>query len=134
MEKRNTIQKKLVMDAVARLASHPTADEVYAEVIRTHPTVSKATVYRNLSSLSEDGRLRHIRMPNGADRFDHCLTEHRHVACVLCGWVRDVPVAEPETLDAEVAHSTGYTGVWHDIVYYGTCPACAAVCRPLATG
>ena len=28
MEKRNTIQKQLVLDAVAQLADHPTADEV----------------------------------------------------------------------------------------------------------
>ena len=73
MEKRNTIQKQLVLDAVFRLANHPTAEEVYAEVARSHPTVSKATVYRNLGSLSEDGLLRHIKMPGGADRFDHML-------------------------------------------------------------
>ena len=66
MEKRNTIQKQLVLDAVFRLANHPTAEEVYAEVARSHPTVSKATVYRNLGSLSEDGLLRHIKMPGGA--------------------------------------------------------------------
>ena len=70
MEKRNTIQKQLVLDAVFRLANHPTAEEVYAEVARSHPSVSKATVYRNLGSLSEDGLLRHIKMPGGADRFD----------------------------------------------------------------
>lgn len=130
MEKRNTIQKRLVMEAVTRLASHPTADEVYAEVVRTHPSVSKATVYRNLGSLSEDGRLRHIRMPNGADRFDHCLTEHRHIACIQCGSVRDVPVTEPDTLDEDVAHGTGYVEVSHDIVFYGVCPGCAAFRAP----
>ena len=49
---------------------------------RSHPTVSKATVYRNLGSLSEDGLLRHIKMPGGADRFDHMLfgtpSHHMH--------------------------------------------------------
>ena len=44
MEKRNTIQKQLVLDAVAQLADHPTADEVYAHIAQKHPTVSKATV------------------------------------------------------------------------------------------
>ena len=68
MEKRNPIQKQLVLDAVFRLANHPTAEEVYAEVARSHPTVSKATVYRNLGSLSEDGLLRHIKMPGKLSR------------------------------------------------------------------
>ena len=79
MEKRNTIQKKLVLDAVLRLADHPTAEQVYAEVVKEHPTVSKATVYRNLNVLSQSGVLRHIPMPDGADRFDHRLTPHAHI-------------------------------------------------------
>ena len=128
MEKRNTIQKKLVLDAVNRLDCHPTADEVYAEVVRTHPTVSKATVYRNLGGLSEEGRLRYIRMPDGANRFDHRLDEHRHIACLCCKRICDVPVMEALSLDEVAARSTGYSNVSHDIVFYGVCPACAA-CR-----
>lgn len=93
MEKRNTIQKQLVLDAVFRLANHPTAEEVYAEVARSHPTVSKATVYRNLGSLSEDGLLRHIKMPGGADRFDHMLLEHHHIICTQCGCFADAPAS-----------------------------------------
>ncbi len=125
-EKRNTIQKKLVLDAVAHLACHPTADEVYAHIVRAHPTVSKATVYRNLGGLSEDGRLRHIRMPDGADRFDHRTDDHRHIVCLCCKGICDVPVMEAQALDEAAAHSTGYCEVSHDIVFYGVCPACAA--------
>lgn len=99
MEKRNTIQKQLVLDAVFRLANHPTAEEVYAEVARSHPTVSKATVYRNLGSLSEDGLLRHIKMPGGADRFDHMLLEHHHIICTRCGCFADAPASGSAALD-----------------------------------
>lgn len=126
MEKRNTIQKQLVLDAVARLRNHPTAEEVYAEVAREHPTVSKATVYRNLSSLAEDGRLRHIAMPGGADRFDHFLAPHRHIECTVCGAFADAPVTNPDALDEHVERETGYSDVTHDIVFHGVCPKCAA--------
>ena len=44
MEKRNTIQKQLVLEAVAQLHNHPTAEQVYAQVVKAHPTISKATV------------------------------------------------------------------------------------------
>ena len=105
MEKRNTIQKQLVLDAVFRLANHPTAEEVYAEVARSHPTVSKATVYRNLGSLSEDGLLRHIKMPGGADRFDHMLLEHHHIICTRCGCFADAPASGSAALDEAVAQA-----------------------------
>lgn len=126
MEKRNTVQKQLVLDAVAKLANHPTADAVYAEVAARHPSISKATVYRNLSSLAQDGRLRHIPMAGGADRFDHCLTEHHHIICENCGAFMDAPLTGAAALDATIELQTGYTAVTHDIVFRGCCPKCSA--------
>lgn len=124
MEKRNTIQKQLVMDAVSRMANHPTAEQVYMEVAHTHPTVSKATVYRNLAGLSSDGLLRRIQMPGGADRFDHRLTAHHHILCTQCGCFMDVPFAQDPALDRAAARATGYQRVTHDIIFCGVCPAC----------
>ena len=125
MEKRNTVQKQLVFEAVSHLKNHPTAEEVYAEVARDHPTVSKATVYRNLASLSEDGKLRHIPMAGGADRFDHFLQPHSHIACVECGALRDTPIQCDQTLDRMAEELTGYRDACHELVFYGVCPACA---------
>ncbi len=125
MEKRNTVQKQLVLEAVQRLQNHPTAEEVYLEVVRSHPTVSKATVYRNLASLSEDGRLRHIPMAGGADRFDHFLAPHSHIACVHCGALADTPIQCDTALNRRVEQLTGYARASHELVFYGLCPACA---------
>lgn len=129
MEKRNTIQKQLVLDAVYALGNHPTAEAVYAQVACKHPSVSKATVYRNLSSLAEDGLLRHIEIPGSADRFDHTLSEHHHIQCTACGCFGDAPVQNPEALDRFVEQKTGYTQVEHDVVFHGLCPGCAAGCK-----
>ena len=51
---RNTIQRQLVLSAVRQLQNHPTADEVYQEVQKNCPTISRATVYRNLKLLAEE--------------------------------------------------------------------------------
>ncbi len=125
MEKRNTIQKKLVLDAVLRLADHPTAEQVYAEVVKEHPTVSKATVYRNLNGLSQSGVLRHIPMPDGADRFDHRLTPHAHIKCTVCGRVCDAFVEDDAGLDAQVERQTGFRRATHELMFRGVCPGCA---------
>lgn len=125
MERRNTIQKQLVLEAVRRLKNHPTAEEVYAEVVRSHPNISKATVYRNLASLSEDGHLRHIPIADGADRFDHFLAPHSHICCVVCGALQDTPVQCDQALDRRVEQATGYVGASHELVFSGLCPACA---------
>ncbi len=132
MEKRNTIQKQLVLEAVAQLHNHPTAEQVYAQVVKAHPTISKATVYRNLASLSEDGRLRHLPMPAGADRFDHRLDGHAHIECTVCGRLDDVEFSAGAqggalaALDIFAEQATGYTQEQHTVLFTGVCPACAA--------
>lgn len=127
MEKRNTVQRQLVLDAVSSLANHPTADAVYNEVVRSHPSVSKATVYRNLAGLASEGAIRHVPMPDGADRFDHCVAyAHDHIVCTVCGAFGDAPISDStDGLDAFVAKETGFAQVKHDIVYSGLCPQCA---------
>ena len=89
-------------------------------------------MYRNLASLSEDGRLRHLPMPAGADRFDHRLDEHAHIECMACGRLDDVefsagaPGSELASLDAFAEQATGYTQAQHTVLFTGVCPACAA--------
>ena len=55
MMKRNTIQRSLVLEAVNRLRSHATAEEVFAASAQEHPTISRANVYRNVNSVAESG-------------------------------------------------------------------------------
>ena len=54
MKNRNTIQRSLVLEAVNKLQCHATADQIYAEIVKEHPTISRATVYRNLNLLREE--------------------------------------------------------------------------------
>ena len=54
MERRQTRQRQLILNAVHTL-KHPTADEVYAAVADAQPPVGRATVYRNLNLLAEQG-------------------------------------------------------------------------------
>ncbi|MCI5524534.1 MAG: transcriptional repressor, partial [Dorea sp.] len=43
--RRNTIQKDLVRNAVYEMKRHVTANEVYDFIKETHPTIAKGTVY-----------------------------------------------------------------------------------------
>lgn len=125
MAERNTIQKKLILDAVEYLKNHPTAEEVYGHIHETHPSVSKATVYRNLRQLSDSGRLKRIESVNLADHYDHQCHDHYHIQCVKCNRVYDVDLGYMDDLDNKVSKSTDFKIESHDIVFKGLCPNCA---------
>lgn len=124
MLKRNTIQRSLVFEAVNHLQCHATADEIYNVIVQEHPTISRATVYRNLKLLSESGEIRKMEIPGGADRFDHRCHEHYHVKCEKCGRVFDVDMECVPGLEKRIKDEHGFTFTGYDILFRGICPAC----------
>lgn len=124
MEKRNTVQREMVLDTVRKLGSHATADEIYSAVRAEYPAVSRGTVYRNLHVLSEEGRILKVEIPGGADRYDHRCFDHCHVRCVSCGKVFDVDMDDiPDLMKkAKKNKNIKITGV--KICFSGICTVC----------
>lgn len=123
-ECRNTIQKQLVLDAVRRLKSHPTANEVYLEVLKTAPNVSRSTVYRNLNNLSETGEISHILLPDSADCYDHRTDSHYHAHCRNCGKVVDVELPEINNILNNIPPDDSFSYERHSLVFMGLCRNC----------
>ena len=124
MIKRKTIQQALVLEAVNKLKSHATADEIYQLIVEDHPTISRGTVYRNLNQLSENGDIRKLEVPGAADRFDHRPHNHYHVKCLNCGKVFDVEMDYMEDLEKNIKDSHGFEFSGHDLMFRGICPDC----------
>ena len=122
--KRNTIQRTLGLEAVNRLKSHATADEIYHLIAKEHPNISRGTVYRNLKQLSESGEIRKLEIPGGADRFDHRCHDHYHIRCLKCGRVFDVEMEYMEDLGKRIKNTHGFEFSGHDIIFKGICPGC----------
>lgn len=122
--KRNTIQRSMVLDAVNKLKSHATAEEVYQTVAEEHPNISKGTVYRNLNQLAEMGEIRKIEVPGSADRFDHICHDHYHARCLKCGKVFDVEMDYMQDLEKQIKDANGFQFSGHDLMFKGVCPNC----------
>ena len=122
--KRNTIQRLLVLEAVNKLQCHATADEIYRTIVKEHPNISRATVYRNLNSLSESGDIRKREIPGGPDRFDHICDDHCHVKCEKCGRLFDVDMDYVVGLEKNIKNDHGFTFTGYDIIFRGVCPDC----------
>ena len=76
MKNRNTMQRRLVLETVQQLQTHPNAESIYQAVAAKHPQISKATVYRNLKLLAQQGAILHIPLPSDADCYDFLSLIH----------------------------------------------------------
>jgi Fe2+/Zn2+ uptake regulation proteins len=123
---RNTIQKQLIRDAVLNLDSHPTADEILEEVRKKYPSVSRATIYNVLKSLSEDGKIKRIRIPDGPDRVDRRTDDHCHFRCIKCGRLFDVETGISEIIPRQdiICNEEQFEIEGCELFFYGTCRDC----------
>ena len=121
--RRDTKQRRLVLQAVQSRSDHPTAEQIYEDVHAIDARVIPGTVYRNLNCLSEDGAICHVRVP-GADRYDLRTDLHYHMYCIRCKRVIDAPYPYKTQLDADTAMQSGFDIIRHRMVFEGICPDC----------
>ncbi len=76
---RITPQKEKIYDALASRNDHPTAQEIYMQVQKTFPTLSFATVYKNLSLFADKHMIQVLDFGEGVSRFDAEINHHCHV-------------------------------------------------------
>ncbi|WP_288907063.1 transcriptional repressor [uncultured Treponema sp.] len=118
------MQESIVFDAVQKLHNHATADEIFTEVTRQNPRISRGTVYRNLNKLTQAGKIKKVSVSEGADRFDHMKIEHYHIRCECCGKLFDVDMDCIKGLDRNIKDKKGFLFTGYDIIFRGICPDC----------
>ncbi len=99
MAEKYTIQRKVILEELSLLKSHPTADELFQIVRIRLPKISLATVYRNLADLAASGRIRKTELPGGKARFETKIEPHFHLRCVHCEAIEDLPLSKEEIGD-----------------------------------
>lgn len=124
---RNTLQRDIVLQTVLAMHEHATADMVYARIHAVHPSISRATVYRNLRMLEGEGKLMHIEVPDGADYYEAKTREHYHIRCASCGKLFDaaLPVI-PELIELEQSADRDFDICACNLLFVGVCPECKA--------
>ena len=121
---RNTVQRQIVLDALKKLNSHPTIDEVYTAIHAEHPSISRMTVYRNLRQLAANGTIRKVTLSDGLERYDERISQHYHFKCKNCGGILDVDIKYLDGINDTVQGKYGVQVDEHDVVFSGACLRC----------
>jgi len=96
--KRTTRQLEQVFKALQGDHTHPFAHEIYQRVHKKLPRISLATVYRNLHSLVDEGKIRTLLLDAQGARFDPETSQHDHFVCERCGRVVDLLLRQSHRL------------------------------------
>lgn len=119
-----TQQRLEVFRALAASHDHPSPEEIHIRMKKEFPTLSLATVYKNLESLSNIGFARKINPLSDHARYDADLKPHSHFICLSCKMIEDIDdsaiggyrIPEPALIEHDITVKT--------IQFFGICKRC----------
>lgn len=122
--KRSTTQKRAI-EAVFNKINRPLSpDEILAEGRKEVASLNQATVYRNLKSLTEEGRITKVHIPPAGTLFEKSdKAHHHHFHCRVCQ--KSFEIHDCAFKNSKPSTPKGFVVEDHEIFYYGTCPDCS---------
>ena len=121
---RMTNQRRVILEELRNVNTHPSADEIYEMVRQRLPRISLGTVYRNLEILSELSEIQKLDTGGPLKRFDGNPHPHYHIRCIQCHQVIDAPLRPLNTIEKPLIGATPYEIVGHRLEFLGICPLC----------
>jgi Fur family peroxide stress response transcriptional regulator len=102
---------------------HLSIDELYQRLVSRFPTISLATIYKNINAMVEKVFVQEVKIPNQKSKFELVKEAHAHVVCESCGKVEDIRL-DAAGMIAQVAQLSHYKIERDDLVFSGVCPVC----------
>jgi Fur family peroxide stress response transcriptional regulator len=122
---RLTPQRDVLLRALSETMGHPTADDLVKKVRKVLPTVSAATVYRNVQELVRAGLIGTLERSGAAVQLEINPDHHHHFMCRRCGKVWDVYLDQVAvTLNRRRSPLTGFQIDRRDVQLHGLCARC----------
>ncbi|PHO11197.1 transcriptional repressor [Malaciobacter canalis] len=103
---------------------HMNIDDLYKKLLEKFPSISLATIYKNINAMIEKVFLNEVKIPNAKSVYELVKDEHSHLVCSSCGKIEDVDL-DISNLVQEATSSKNYTINQASIIFAGVCPDCS---------
>ena len=124
---RLTPQRLAIVKILAESDCHPSVESIYAQLRKPFPSISQATVYRNIILLKSLGEVYEIGFAGESSHYDGRKPyPHPHVVCLTCGKIIDPDLDSLRDMTKEITDESGFEIVSYRLDFFGVCPECRA--------
>ncbi len=122
-----TPQRLAIVKILAKSQSHPSVENIHDQIAKDFPTMSLATIYRNILLIKSLGEILELGFPDGSNRYDgNKPYPHPHVICIKCKKIVDPDLESLDKMKKEVALETKFKILNHRLDFFGVCSNCMA--------
>ncbi len=124
-----TIQRLKLMEVIGD-SGHITIDDMVIAVRESHPSISIATVYKNISQMLESSIVVEIPIAGQKSQYELEKIDHIHLVCTDCGFVEDkqLDISCDQKLNS-VVEQDSFLIVRSQINLYGLCQNCQTMTK-----
>jgi Fur family peroxide stress response transcriptional regulator len=102
---------------------HMSVDELYEAIKKKFPSISLATVYKNINAMLEKRFILEVKIPHQKSKYELAKESHSHVMCESCGKVEDITL-DLHNVAQKAANLTHYKINDDALILTGICPNC----------
>jgi Fur family ferric uptake transcriptional regulator len=123
--KRSSKRDKIV-EVFLRQKGHSSADDLFDRIRRESAGIGRATVYRTLQWMVDNGIARKVDFGEGRSRFEPAYRHprHFHLICTTCHSSSEFLSSDIESLMEEIAAARNFTANESVVQIYGVCETC----------
>ena len=121
-----TPQRIAVLEEIIKDKGHRESEDVYMAIKTRKTHVSRATVYRTLDILVQNGFARKLNLGDGRARYEPKIDSphHDHMICNNCGKIIEFVNHEIEKIQEEIAKHHQFKLQQHIHQLFGICKEC----------
>jgi Fur family ferric uptake transcriptional regulator/Fur family peroxide stress response transcriptional regulator len=104
---------------------HISVEDIYGEVTKVHPSLSLATIYKNIILMTEKGVLVEVPIIGKKSKYELSKADHMHLICTECGSVEDkVCHEETDKTFQDLTAEEHFKLNKRQVNLYGVCETC----------
>ena len=115
-------QRLKILEYMNNHRTHPTVDEIYTDLQKEIPTLSKTTIYNTLNALIETDLVKLLTIEENEARYDINFENHGHFKCESCKKIFDFDV---DIDSLEIKGLDNFKIKHKDMYFKGICPECS---------
>ena len=121
-----TPQRTAVLEEIIKDKGHRESEEIYLALKKREQHVSRATVYRTMDILVNNGFARKMNLGDGRARYESKVNSphHDHLVCMDCGLIVEFMDQKIEDLQDEIAIQYEFQLKRHIHQLFGLCKKC----------
>lgn len=102
---------------------HMNVDDLYQNLLKKFPSISLATIYKNINAMVGKVFLNEVKIPESKSVYELIKEDHSHLVCSSCGKIEDITL-NTSVLETTLSSQSNFKVENTEVIFSGICSHC----------